>query len=286
LPASVIERAAELMSPDEKELQSVLRTLSEQKSSLQAQLDDAEQARERLTVESQKIERKLADVEREAARLRKEGKRAFLDEIKEARKAVADAIEVAKGGDARALNKASQDLSKLETNTRADVEAVARAELTRPLSVKVGDVVELASVPGSRVSVLEVDGDDVVVARGAVKMRSTIDQLRSPDGKEERKSKPPSTAPAPAGSPAEPRTNENTLDVRGRRGEEAVEMVEAFLDRLLRDGRTRGYILHGHGSGALKKTIRGALSSSRYVSRAVAADTDDGGDSWTVVTLA
>jgi DNA mismatch repair protein MutS2 len=298
LPEALVGRAAELLSPDEKELQSVLRTLSEQKGALQAKLDDAEEARTRLTIESQKIERKLADVEREAARLRKEGKRAFLDEIKEARKAVADAIEVSKGGDARALNKASRDLLDLESNTRADVEPSVKAELTRPVSVKVGDVVELASVPGSRVTVLEVDGDDVVVARGPVKMRSTIDQLRSPDEKPS-KSKPPtssSTLPQPAAFPGssprsspsggEPRTNENTLDVRGRRGEEALEMVEAFLDRLLRDGRTRGYILHGHGSGALKKTIRGALSSSRYVSRASAADSDDGGDSWTVVTLA
>ena len=74
--------------------------------------------------------------------------------------------------------------------------------------------------------------------------------------------------------------------MRGRRGEEALEIVDAFLDRLMRDGRTRGYILHGHGSGALKKGIRGALTSSRYVSRAVPADADEGGDAWTIVTLA
>ncbi len=201
---------------------------------------------------------------------------------------MAEAIEVTKGGDARAINKASQELRALESQARADVDAPPpRAERTRPVSVKVGDLVELSSLPGSRVTVLEVDGDDVLVARGAVKMRSTVDQLRSPEPerKSSGRSEPPKQA-APSGSPTEPRTADNTLDVRGRRGEEAVELVDAFLDRLLRDGRTRGYILHGHGSGALKKQIRGALATSRYVARAAAADADEGGDSWTVVTLA
>lgn len=288
LPASIVERSSALLSPDEKELQAVLRTLSEQKSLLEGRLAEAEAARARITAESEKLERKLADVEREAARLRKEGKRAFLDEIREARKAVAEAIEATKGGDARTLNRASQALQELEQATRADVEAPPpRAELTRPPSVKVGDVVELASVPGSRVTVLEVDGDNILVARGAVKMRSTLDQLRSPEAERPRGgSRAPAPAAGPAGTAAEPRTTENTLDVRGRRAEEALELVDAFLDRMLRNGRTKAYILHGHGSGALKKALRASLASNRYVARATPADPDDGGDSWTVVSLA
>jgi DNA mismatch repair protein MutS2 len=295
LPESIIERSSALLSPDEKELQAVLRTLAEQKGLLEAKLAEAEAAKARIEAESQKLERKLADVEREAARLRKEGKRAFLDEIKEARKVVAEAIEATKGGDARALNKASQSLAEMESHTRADVEAPPpRAELTRPASVKVGDVVELATLPGSRVTVMEIDGDNVLVARGAMKMRATLDQLRSPDkSPDEKPAKAKgtsvSTAPTPAGpagTAAEPRTSDNTLDVRGRRADEALELVDAFLDRMLRDGRSRAYILHGHGSGALKKALRAALQNHSVVGRAFPADPDEGGDSWTVVSLA
>jgi DNA mismatch repair protein MutS2 len=290
LPASIVERSSELLSPDEKELQAVLRTLSEQKTLLEARLAEAEAARARIESESARLERKLADVEREAARLRKEGKRAFLDELKEARRAVADAIEAAKGGDARTLNRASQALQELEHQTRADVEAPPpRAEITRPAAVKVGDVVELASVPGSRVTVLEVDGESVLVARGAVKMRAQLEQLRTaaPERAPGTKAKPtPPAAAGPAGTRDEPRTTDNTLDVRGRRAEEALEVVEAFLDRLLRDGRTKAYILHGHGSGALKKALRAALGSNRAVAKATPADPEEGGDSWTVVSLA
>lgn len=183
LPEGVIARAAALLSPDEKELQSVLRTLSEQKARLEAQLKEAEDARVRVEAESAKLERKLGEVEREAARLRKEGKRAFLDELKDARRSVAEAIEASKSKDARAINKASRELQVLEESTRAAVEAAAPAtEHTRPVEVKVGDVVELAIMPGSRVTVVEVDKDAIVVAGGAMKMRVGLDQLRKASG--------------------------------------------------------------------------------------------------------
>lgn len=181
LPESLVQRADALLSPDEKELQSVLRTLSEQKARVEAQLREAEEARARVEADSAKLERKLGEVEREAARLRKEGKRAFLDELKEARRQVAEAIEATKGPskDARSLNKASHDLQEMEEATQRDVETrLPATEQTRPAEVKVGDVVELAILPGSRVSVVSIEGDEIVVAGGAMKMRVTLEQLR------------------------------------------------------------------------------------------------------------
>jgi DNA mismatch repair protein MutS2 len=154
--------------------------------------------------------------------------------------------------------------------------------------VKVGDVVELASVPGSRVTVMEIDGDDVVVARGAVRTRTSLQNLRAPGEKKEPASKERTTKKKPAATSTtgpEPRTSDNSLDVRGQRADEAVELLEAFLDKLLRGGRSTGYVLHGHGGGALKKAVRGWLSGSRYVRAHGAGSVDDGGDGWTVVEL-
>jgi DNA mismatch repair protein MutS2 len=183
LPNGIVERAGELLSPDEKELQSVLRTLSEQKARVEAQLKEAEGARIRIEAASAVLERKLGDVEREAGRLRKEGKRAFLDELKEARRAVAEAIEASKSKNARTLNRASHDLRELEESTRAAVATVTPAtEHTRPIEVKLGDVVELAIMPGSRVTVVAIDADEIVVAGGAMKMRVSLDQLRKAAG--------------------------------------------------------------------------------------------------------
>jgi DNA mismatch repair protein MutS2 len=62
-------------------------------------------------------------------------------------------------------------------------------------------------------------------------------------------------------------------------------MVDAFLDRLYGDGNTSGFVLHGHGTGALKAAVREHLRTSAYITRSRAADPEDGGDAFTVFWL-
>lgn len=78
------------------------------------------------------------------------------------------------------------------------------------------------------------------------------------------------------------RTESNTSDVRGLRVDDALGMIDAFLDRLYGDGGTSGFVLHGHGTGALKAAVREHLGRSPYITRSRAADPEDGGDAFTV----
>src|SRR5690606_22330061 len=81
------------------------------------------------------------------------------------------------------------------------------------------------------------------------------------------------------------RTTDNTLDLRGQRVEESLERVDAFIDRMMSAGERAAFVLHGHGTGALKSAVREHLKSSRYVARAEPAAPDDGGDAFTVFWL-
>jgi DNA mismatch repair protein MutS2 len=74
--------------------------------------------------------------------------------------------------------------------------------------------------------------------------------------------------------------------LRGRRLEDAREAVEAFFDACLLRGEPVAYLLHGHGTGALKSGLRAWLPRSRYVRRWRPAAEGEGGDAWTVVELA
>jgi DNA mismatch repair protein MutS2 len=287
----IIERALALLAPEQKELHALLRALAEQKQALAGRVEAAESERTRFADETARLERRLVELDAERARLRKEGKRAFLDEITAARATVKDAIAATLTKDSRALNVASQNLKKLEEDTRAEV-APTKQELTSsllaPEHVKIGDTIELATMPGVRMTVQEFDGDDVIVARGAMRTRVARGQLRTPEVekvdtklrtlKGSKKTAAPSTGP-------DPRTGDTTLDLRGQRADDAVELLDAFLDKLLRDNRQTGYVLHGHGGGALKKVVREYLNRSRYVKGHGPGSIDDGGDSWTVVDL-
>ena len=81
------------------------------------------------------------------------------------------------------------------------------------------------------------------------------------------------------------RIESNTVNVRGLRVDEALEQVEAFIDRMLRIGEPAGFVLHGHGTGALKSAVREHLALSRFVRKSRPADQEDGGDAFTVFWL-
>ena len=63
-------------------------------------------------------------------------------------------------------------------------------------------------------------------------------------------------------------------------------MATVFLDRALGEGQRAVFLLHGHGTGALRDAIRKELSRSSYVERFGAAESDQGGEGVTVVWLA
>ncbi len=81
------------------------------------------------------------------------------------------------------------------------------------------------------------------------------------------------------------RTQATTLDLRGERFEAALERVDAFIDRLLSINEAAGFVLHGHGTGALKSGVREHLRASAYVEHSRPAEAEEGGDALTVFWL-
>lgn len=95
-----------------------------------------------------------------------------------------------------------------------------------------------------------------------------------------------------AGSPASGqgeglvlRTDDITVDVRGERAEEAVDSVDRFIDRCLRNDRDLVFVIHGHGTGALRSAIRGHLASHHAVTHWRPGERAEGGDGVTIAWL-
>ena len=81
------------------------------------------------------------------------------------------------------------------------------------------------------------------------------------------------------------RTERNTCDLRGLRADEALDAVERFLDRMVLANEPVGWILHGHGTGALKTAVRRWLPSSAHAESWRPAGENEGGDAFTRVAL-
>ena len=80
-------------------------------------------------------------------------------------------------------------------------------------------------------------------------------------------------------------TSDNTCDLRGLRTEDAVSLAVTFLDRSINDNRRVCFLLHGHGTGALKDAIRRELKSSPYVRYFRPGLPGEGGDGVTIAWL-
>ena len=76
-----------------------------------------------------------------------------------------------------------------------------------------------------------------------------------------------------------------TLDLRGYRVEEALDEVENYLDRASLANLSPVYIIHGHGTGALKQAVRDFLNTSPYVAKFRAGAEGEGGDGVCVVDI-
>ncbi len=75
------------------------------------------------------------------------------------------------------------------------------------------------------------------------------------------------------------------LDIRGRRADEAVAELAAFLDESVLAGRTQLEIVHGKGTGALRREVHEFLRSAPQVASFRLAPADRGGDGMTMVEL-
>ncbi|GAB4364988.1 MAG: endonuclease MutS2 [Deltaproteobacteria bacterium] len=80
-------------------------------------------------------------------------------------------------------------------------------------------------------------------------------------------------------------TPENTLDLRGMYVDDALAEINAFLDRLSLGQSPHAFLIHGHGTGALKAGVRRHLKNSPYAKRFLPAPREQGGDGVTIVLL-
>jgi DNA mismatch repair protein MutS2 len=76
-----------------------------------------------------------------------------------------------------------------------------------------------------------------------------------------------------------------TVDLRGQTGDEALAAVEAALDRAALAGQSHLVVVHGHGTGALRKRVRAYLDESPYVARWAPGTARQGGDGVSIVEL-
>jgi DNA mismatch repair protein MutS2 len=223
------------------------------------------------------------------------------DELDELKKRV-------RGADAEAAGAARARLQELreEIDEHAPEETVAgRAATERELVV--GANVIVPKLGGRGVVVALPERGRVTVQIGTVRATAAIEDVRmddrppnraerraaaatgaTPAGVRRRASTAPVLSAPTEASPEElapARTADATCDLRGERVDDALGRLDRYVDESLRAAREVIFVIHGHGTGALKAAVREQLDGHPGVSRWRAGQEKEGGDGVTVVWL-
>jgi DNA mismatch repair protein MutS2 len=156
--------------------------------------------------------------------------------------------------------------------------------------IVVGDKVKLRSF-GSIGIVDQIKGDEVEVRVKALRFREKLENLElvetvptpKNDGGRFAKLRSPRAAEVSLRADDQPARVE--LNVIGHTTDEAVDAVDKFLDAAFMNSQGRLRIIHGHGTGALRRAIADLLKGHPHVERFLAAPQDQGGSGATVVEL-
>jgi DNA mismatch repair protein MutS2 len=149
--------------------------------------------------------------------------------------------------------------------------------------IEVGDWVQLINTETSG-QVLEINRDNLVLALGdlrSVVKKNRVQKISNKQAKKVVQSNSFSGRISEAITGFKPE-----LDLRGMRGENAIQEVENYLDKAIMLGFPSVKLIHGKGDGILRKLIRDYLKKYTEVTKVEDEHADRGGDGITYVYLA
>lgn len=292
LSQRVIDKAADRIDAEKVRFEDVLTQLDRQRQEMEKERNEARKLRREME-DSAKVAREYRERlenEREKAvqKVRAEA-RAILDEArKTADEVFAELNDMRKRQEREAdwqeQNQRRSDLKRrlneAEDSLSAGSEDLPAPPPTRP--AKAGDTVELVKM-GTRASVLTVNKDgSLQLQAGILKISARQEEVRVVEGESK-------TQAARIVRQAEHRLRSlgasPEVDLRGMMTDEALLVLDRFLDTAVMGKLTQVTIIHGKGTGAVRKAVRDHLKRSRYVKAFRPGRYGEGEDGVTVAEL-
>jgi DNA mismatch repair protein MutS2 len=279
LPERVIERARALRSGQAKNLEALLASLDAQARESAEGLRTLETERSQAAALLAQAQRELAEARARAAETIARAKAEAAALVGKIRQAVAHEWEQLRASERsrRGLEASRKRVATISAGL-ADLEAPPQQGATPQL----GDTVEVSHL-GLKGRLVAMGGGTATVQGGGVTLRVPARALRSASGAgiltgPSSVAVPPGTIPGKPGVPAE-------LHLLGKTREEAQAAVEKYLDDAFLGGLPRVRLVHGKGTGALRKAVHGLLAVHPLVESFRPGERYEGGASATVVEL-
>ena len=277
LPPKIIAAARERLGERYGETDHLLATLQQKMAEIVSQQDEILAVRQDLESERKAMQERSAALETERARLGT----TYREELERLRDDVARqvAAEIKSLRDMDRAARASVNANDVIRTVTKAVEKAVEFIPSEQRTIRVGEKVEHRKfkVVGDLVSV---DGDKAVLNVNGRKMTVETRDLIPKGG----------AAPAPVKSrhtttSTDAPTISAELNLIGQRVDDALEESDRFLDRALLEGKQAVRIIHGFGTGTLRKAIREYLRKHPAVRSWRPGADNEGGDGATIAML-
>ena len=299
MPRDVLEQARQAAGPEQERVGDLLADLQRERDRASAARLAVEQAAAEAEALRSRYAGELAELDleraalRDAARSEAEQELASLrTEMRETSRRLQRAVRTERPAAAAAAATAA-DLAEAEataTEVRARLDHLRGREPERrqpppaaPAAIRPGDRVTVRGLDqtGEALSAPD-DRGEFDIQLGALRMRIKQDQVE----RVAQAAAASASRPIPITLPPRPDSPGLELEVRGHRAEEAIPRIEEYLQSAYLAGLPFVRIIHGKGTGALRRVVREALASSPLVSDFEPAESRAGGEGVTIAHLA
>ncbi|MEO1620821.1 MAG: Smr/MutS family protein, partial [Cyanobacteria bacterium J06632_3] len=286
---SVLEKARQRMGGANSDVNQVIEGLEAQRQRQEKRAEEAEKLVAKAEKFYKEVEARAQSLRDREQKIKRQQEKDVETALLHARAEVAKVIRDLQKGNitGQDAQKATAELDRIEEKRLPTGKHPAKVESTgKGYRPKAGERVRLASLGGQVAEVMEPADEDgkVAVRFGIMKMTVDLSDIESLKGeKAELIEKKPKAAPLPKTTPEAPmvKTESNTVDLRGMRVSEAESVIEEAI------ARAKGplWIIHGHGTGKLRRGVQEYLKLHPQVKSFEHADQADGGKGVTVAKI-
>ncbi len=278
LSTSLIERAKALKGEQATNLESLILDLERQSQSLSQELAEMSRDKQLLTSSIQDYKNKVTSLEKEIKTIKSQAVLEAQQIVEQANSTIENMVKQIK--EQAATREVISTVRTQLKQMKAEFMAAEKRLVPEPLpreEIKVGSYVRFKDST-SEGEVVELKGEDTAfVVVGSLRIRTSVKSLTVVPRKD-------SDAPKGTWEPI-PASVKTEIDLRGMYADEAISVVEKALDEAILNGLHRIDIIHGKGTGALRRKISEFLKTHPSVISFRLGEWNEGGSGVTVVVL-
>ena len=276
----LIDTAAGMMDSDKLKLEVFLSEIEAKSNRLEEKLKHIEIENTRLTGLSDLYKTNIGRLEKEKREILKKAKSDAEDFLKTVNKKVESTIkEIRESG---AQKNVIKETKKIIDELKAEAQNLYSPEVVTEINIsdfRVGNFVMIRET-STQGRILQIDSarNKALIESGSIKMQVNLSELVIANASKETKAENHHHN-------LQNLIPQHRLDIRGRKPDEVDFEIIKFLDDSYMNGQDRIEILHGKGTGALKKTVKDILDKHEKVKNYYFAPIEFGGEGITIVEL-